>query len=84
MVPQCCHAGKRIGTEYFSVAGGSGRWKSWGTAHYDVSKGTVAQWRRAMGIDWMTRHELTQAIPPAYSEFIARAAIGQRCEPQPA
>lgn len=26
--------------------------------------------RAAMGIDWMTRDELVQAIPPAYTEFI--------------
>lgn len=26
--------------------------------------------RRAMGIDWMNRHEMAQAIPPAYTEFI--------------
>ncbi len=26
--------------------------------------------RAAMGIDWMTQHELAQAIPPAYCEFI--------------
>lgn len=31
--------------------------------------------RKAMGIDWMTQGELAQAIPPAYSQFIARAAI---------
>lgn len=28
--------------------------------------------KAAMGIDWMNRKELSQAIPPAYSEFIAR------------
>jgi DNA (cytosine-5)-methyltransferase 1 len=28
--------------------------------------------RDAMGIDWMTRDELREAIPPAYSEFLAR------------
>lgn len=28
--------------------------------------------RRAMGIDWMTQGELAQAIPPAYSFYIAR------------
>ena len=27
---------------------------------------------RAMAIDWMTKGELAQAIPPAYSEFIGR------------
>lgn len=31
-------------------------------------------WRDAMGIDWMTRNEIRKAIPPAYSEFLARAA----------
>lgn len=36
---------------------------------------TNAAKKAAMGIDWMNRAELSQAIPPAYSEFIGRAAL---------
>lgn len=35
----------------------------------------VAQAKEAMGIDWMVRDELREAIPPAYSEYIGRAAL---------
>jgi DNA (cytosine-5)-methyltransferase 1 len=74
-VPTCTHKGKKIGEGYFSIAGGAGRWKSWGTVHRDINKGSVDEWRDAMGIDWMCRKGLTQAIPPAYSEFIGKAAL---------
>lgn len=30
----------------------------------------AAEARRAMGIPWMNRDELAEAIPPAYTEFI--------------
>ncbi len=35
--------------------------------------GHAKGWRKAaeaLGIDWMKRDELTQAIPPVYSEFL--------------
>lgn len=36
---------------------------------------TLAAARDAMGIDWMTKGEINEAIPPAYAEHIGRAAI---------
>ncbi len=35
----------------------------------------VDDWREAMGIDWMVRKELSEAIPPAYTEWIAHRFI---------
>lgn len=35
-------------------------------------KNSIKEGRKAMGIDWMTRGELSEAIPPAYCEFIGR------------
>ena len=36
---------------------------------------TLAEGQNAMAIDWMDWRCLTQAIPPAFSEFIGRAAL---------
>lgn len=36
---------------------------------------SVAAAREAMGIDWMTKDELNEAIPPAYTEFIGRQLL---------
>jgi DNA (cytosine-5)-methyltransferase 1 len=30
---------------------------------------------KAMGIDWMVRRELVQAIPPAYTEWVGRQLL---------
>jgi DNA (cytosine-5)-methyltransferase 1 len=32
----------------------------------------LATWQDCMGIDWMSKQELTQAIPPAYTEYIGK------------
>lgn len=41
-------------------------------------KATVAEMKHALGIDWTdVREELTEAIPPAYTEYIGRAFLGQ-------
>ena len=67
--PHQCNS-KRVDVYLVSVTqhGPSARW-------YRRNPGrrfNVKIWHDAMGIDWMTRETLTQAIPPAYSEFIAK------------
>lgn len=67
ITPSCAHTGLAI-----PVFGhGTPQWhrKRFGR---NIS---IDEKRAAMGIDWMNRDELSQAIPPAYAEFIGRAAL---------
>lgn len=41
--------------------------------------GDLADRKRAMGIDWMTNKELTQAIPPAFTECIGSQLLAIVC-----
>lgn len=56
--------------DYFVIFGGEVRSRRHGKPA--GRKNSIADGRRAMGIDWMTRAELSQAIPPAYTELIGR------------
>lgn len=64
---ECKHAGHKAkerrgdSGDFFTVAG--------------HNLGTHSEWADAMGIDWMTKKELSQAIPPVYSEYLARQVI---------
>jgi DNA (cytosine-5)-methyltransferase 1 len=80
LLPPCHHNGAVIG-----VYGGHGRDRRRSvtvTGHAggrSVRDGTqqfsTPARREAMGIDWMTGNELSQAIPPAYTEFIGKQLI---------
>jgi DNA (cytosine-5)-methyltransferase 1 len=37
----------------------------------------VAEWRQVMGIDWTTRAELTEALPPAYTTYMGALLLEQ-------
>ncbi len=38
-------------------------------------KTSVKDWAGLMDIDWMTRDELAQSIPPAYTQFIGEQLL---------
>ena len=44
---------------------------------------SVAAARDAMGIDWMTKKEINEAIPPAYTDYVGRYAMMAVATPAP-
>jgi DNA (cytosine-5)-methyltransferase 1 len=61
LMPPCSHPDPTV-----TVAGHTGYRKGPGHTRY----GRLTDWVAAMGIDWMNRDELAQAIPPAYTEHM--------------
>lgn len=69
LVPECNHARWTDDKPPLHRLQGSSR--VIGCYGHGRGKGdTVGEWQKAMGITWMTRKELAQAIPPAYTEYI--------------
>jgi DNA (cytosine-5)-methyltransferase 1 len=62
LIPPCQHAAQ---DRIVQVNGHPG-----GSSLRDGERHSAAEWREAMGIDWMTTKELAQAIPPAYTQYI--------------
>ena len=63
IAPACRHAEQGQPLGVYGTGGGGQMTRG--------RKATPAEAKVAMGIDWMNRYELSQAIPPAYSRFIA-------------
>jgi DNA (cytosine-5)-methyltransferase 1 len=71
LVPPCVH---HLQPEPIDVTGGGptrpGRTRT--TGGVSRKPKSVVEARRAMGIDWMTREELNEAIPPAYTAYLGQ------------
>lgn len=68
--PSCNHAAQ---TPRFPCATNRTNLRS--TVEVGVYRIPLATQRAAMGIDWMSLGNLSQAVPPAYAEYIGRAAL---------
>jgi DNA (cytosine-5)-methyltransferase 1 len=76
------HRGSLVTGEYVTVCGNGGV-PAWtlkererrGLPRHIPGEMSLERWREAMGIDWMSRKALVQAIPPAYAEWLGRAFL---------
>ena len=76
VAPLCCHSGRPVLGIYGAHV--RDRRRPQGVNHVSGSNLPIAISREAMRIDWMTGEELSEAIPPAYAEFIARQFLRSR------
>jgi len=70
---RCNHWGTVAHGQFAAVYGKGGKGPRRGAGVRDAGPLPGAPtWEDAMGIDWMSAKELTQAIPPAYTEHIGK------------
>lgn len=62
---------------HLKPASKAGHWKPGTVISVEGHCSPIALAREVMGIDWMTRDELAESIPPYYTEYIGRHLIAR-------
>ena len=68
LAPYSCQHHEQITGVYGNQHGKQGAW----IGNKRMLPSDLSTWSREMGIDWLTASDLSQAVPPAYSRYIAR------------
>ena len=72
-VPDSFHANRHIQTA--SIYGAGGGWTPRHRDNPDRRGGYIPHTdviKKLLGIDWMTKHEMSQSIPPVFTEWVGR------------
>lgn len=72
-LPHSPHGERRIGFDGFCCVAGHG--DGGRLTRIDRLHRRKETWETAMGIDWMRKYELTQAVPPAYTRWIGQQLL---------
>lgn len=75
-VPDSFHANRHIQTA--SIYGAGGGWTPRHRDNPDRRGGYIPHTdviKKLLGIDWMSKHEMSQSIPPVFTEWVGRQVI---------
>lgn len=81
LTPGCHHWGTVAAGDFAAVYAFGGKGHRHGPGKRDPKSAPGPEWSDAMGIDWMTKAELSQAIPPAYTLFVGNGLYEAAASP---